>query len=98
MPRWPAVAGNWSGRTKAACPSWGSISELWEIAPLSSWRFTWIVPPELAFAERGLLASVDVARHMLLVRRILGGRPRKVLHLRASVLISLDQESCRKRS
>jgi len=33
--------------------------------------------------EQDLLASVDSARHVLLVRRTLEGRPRQVLHLRA---------------
>jgi hypothetical protein len=37
--------------------------------------------------EHGLLASVDVGRQMLLVRRILQGVPRQVLHLRASDLL-----------
>ena len=31
--------------------------------------------------QQGLLASVDEGRGMLLVRRILGGHPRKVWHL-----------------
>jgi hypothetical protein len=39
--------------------------------------------------EHGLLASVDVGRQMLLVRRTLEGRPRQVLHLKASELASL---------
>jgi hypothetical protein len=33
--------------------------------------------------DRGLLASVDIGRNMLVVRRTLAGIPRKVLHLRA---------------
>ena len=37
--------------------------------------------------EHGLLASVDVGRKMLLVRRTLEGGPRQVLHLRASDLV-----------
>jgi hypothetical protein len=37
--------------------------------------------------ERGLLASVDVGREMLLVRRTLEGAPREVLHLKASDLV-----------
>jgi hypothetical protein len=37
--------------------------------------------------EHGLLASVDVGRQMLLVRRTLQGVPRQVLHLRASDLL-----------
>jgi hypothetical protein len=36
----------------------------------------------------GVLASVDVGRQMLLVRRILEGCPRKVLHLKAGDLVS----------
>jgi hypothetical protein len=36
--------------------------------------------------ERHLLASVDVGRQMLLVRRTIEGRPRQLLHLRASEL------------
>ena len=36
--------------------------------------------------ERHLLASVDVGRQMLLVRRTIEGRPRQLLHLRASDL------------
>ena len=39
--------------------------------------------------EHGLLASIDVGRQMLLVRRTLEGYPRQVLHLRASQLVSL---------
>jgi len=38
--------------------------------------------------ERGLLASVDAGRQMLLVRRTFEGRPRQVLHLRAADLVS----------
>jgi hypothetical protein len=38
--------------------------------------------------ERRLLASVDAGRHMLLVRRTIEGRPRQVLHLRASDLVA----------
>lgn len=37
--------------------------------------------------ERTLLASVDCARHMLLVRRTLEGHPRKVLHMKAGALV-----------
>jgi len=37
--------------------------------------------------ERGLLASVDVGRKMVLVRRTLEGSPRQVLHLKASELV-----------
>jgi len=36
--------------------------------------------------ERGLLASIDVAAQMVLVRRTLEGIPRKVLHLNSSEL------------
>lgn len=36
----------------------------------------------------GLLASVDEARHMLVVRRVLESSSRKVLHLRAADLVS----------
>ncbi len=38
--------------------------------------------------ERNLLASVDVGRQMLTVRRTLGGRPRQVLHLKANDLLT----------
>jgi hypothetical protein len=38
--------------------------------------------------ERRLLASVDAGRHMLLVRRTLEGRPRQVLHIKASDLVA----------
>jgi hypothetical protein len=38
--------------------------------------------------QRRLLATVDAGRQMLLVRRTLEGRPRQVLHLKASDLIS----------
>ena len=38
--------------------------------------------------ERNPLASVDVGRQMLLVRRTLEGRPRQVLHLGASDLLA----------
>ena len=38
--------------------------------------------------EQGLLASRDTARQVLLVRRILAGAARKVLHLRASHLLA----------
>jgi hypothetical protein len=37
--------------------------------------------------QRGLLASVDVARQVLLVRRTLEGSPRPVLHLKSSILV-----------
>jgi len=37
--------------------------------------------------ERGLLASIDVGRQMLTVRRTLEGGPRQVLHLKADVLL-----------
>jgi hypothetical protein len=39
--------------------------------------------------ERGLLASIDVDRQMLLVRRTLEGCPRQVRHLKASELASV---------
>ena len=39
--------------------------------------------------EHGLLASIDVGRQMLLVRRTLQGCPRQVLHLKANELASL---------
>jgi hypothetical protein len=48
--------------------------------------------------EHGLLASVDVGRHMLLVRRILEGCSRKVLHLKGGDLVSLEAESARNSS
>jgi hypothetical protein len=37
--------------------------------------------------ERGLLASIDAGREMLQIRRTLEGRPRLVLHLKASQLM-----------
>src|SRR6266849_3206831 len=37
--------------------------------------------------EHGLLASLDVGRQMLLVRRTLEGCPRQVLHLKATQLV-----------
>jgi len=37
--------------------------------------------------EHGLLASVDVGRQMLLVRRTLEGSTRQVLHLRVGDLL-----------
>jgi hypothetical protein len=37
--------------------------------------------------ERGLLASVDAGRRMVQVRRTLEGKPRQVLHLKASDLV-----------
>ena len=43
--------------------------------------------------EHGLLASVDVGREMLLVRRTLEGTARQVLHLKTSDLMSLAAES-----
>ncbi len=41
--------------------------------------------------ERGLLARIELGRQTLLVRRILEGCPRKVLHLTQSNLLDLDQ-------
>jgi hypothetical protein len=43
-------------------------------------------------SERGLIASVDVARKMLLVRRTLEHCPRKVLHIKASDLLQVGTE------
>ena len=40
----------------------------------------------LRLRARGLLASIDTARQVLLVRRILDGRPRQVLDLKSKVL------------
>ena len=37
--------------------------------------------------EQGLLASIDVGRQTLLVRKTLAGCPRHVLHLKASDLM-----------
>jgi hypothetical protein len=37
---------------------------------------------------RGLLESVDAGRQMLVVRRTLDGRPRQVLHLRATAVLN----------
>lgn len=48
--------------------------------------------------EQGWLASVDTARRMLLVRRILEGGSRKVLHLKAGDLVYFQTESARNRS
>jgi hypothetical protein len=42
--------------------------------------------------ERGLLASVDAGRQMVQVRRTLEGRPRHVLHLKASALVEPDAD------
>ncbi len=38
--------------------------------------------------EHNLLASIDMGRQMLLIRRMLEGCPRLVLHLRASDLLT----------
>jgi hypothetical protein len=43
--------------------------------------------------ERGLLESVDAPRGTLTVRRMLEGRPREVLHLRASVLAATTDDA-----
>jgi hypothetical protein len=43
--------------------------------------------------QRGLLASIDVGRQTLLVRRTLEGSPRHVLHLRVSDLMEARTES-----
>jgi hypothetical protein len=48
--------------------------------------------------EHGLLVSTDVGRQMLLVRRILEGCPRKVLHLKGSHLVGVVAESGRRES
>jgi hypothetical protein len=45
--------------------------------------------------EGGLLASTDVGRQMLMVRRTLEGCPRQVLHFRAGDLVGLGAESKR---
>jgi hypothetical protein len=45
--------------------------------------------------ECGLLASTDVGRQMLMVRRTLEGCPRQVLHFRAGDLVGLGAESKR---
>jgi hypothetical protein len=42
--------------------------------------------------ERGLLASVDAGRQMLLVRRTLEGIPRQILHLKARDLVSFSTD------
>lgn len=44
--------------------------------------------------EQGLLRSVDPGRQMLLVRRILGGSSREVLHLSASNVIVPEDPQC----
>jgi hypothetical protein len=46
--------------------------------------------------ERGLLASIDAGRQMVQVRRTLEGRPRQVLHLKASALVELRAQAVRK--
>ena len=43
--------------------------------------------------QLGLLASVDAGRGMVQVRRTLEGRPRQVLHLRATDLVGPVQRS-----
>jgi hypothetical protein len=43
--------------------------------------------------ERGLLASIDEGRQMVQVRRTLQGRPRQVLHLKASALMDLRAQT-----
>jgi hypothetical protein len=43
--------------------------------------------------ERGLLASVDENRQMLMVRRTLESSPRKVLHLRSTDLVGFASDS-----
>jgi hypothetical protein len=45
--------------------------------------------------ERGLLASIDEGRQMVQVRRTLQGRPRQVLHLKASVLVGPQARASR---
>jgi hypothetical protein len=45
--------------------------------------------------RQGLLASVDVTRHTLLVRRTLDGRQRLVLHLKSSELAPADVQGFR---
>jgi hypothetical protein len=45
--------------------------------------------------ERGLLASIDVGRQMVQVRRTLDGLPRQVLHLKASALVELPPQASR---
>ncbi len=45
--------------------------------------------------ERGILASVDGGRQMLLVRRTLEGIPRQILHLKARDLVSFSTDSSR---
>jgi hypothetical protein len=42
--------------------------------------------------EQALLASVELGRHTLPVRRILEGCPKKVLHLTQNNLLDLDQK------
>jgi hypothetical protein len=46
-----------------------------------------------ALHARGLLASVDAGRQMVLVRRTLEGAPRQVLHLKASDLVDRTAEA-----
>jgi hypothetical protein len=45
--------------------------------------------------ERGLLASTDIGRQMVQVRRTLEGGPRQVLHLKASALVELPPQASR---
>ena len=47
--------------------------------------------------QQGLLASIDAGRGMLLVRRILEGSSRKVLHLKASDLLGWELETAQNR-
>ena len=47
--------------------------------------------------QLGLLASIDAGRGMVQVRRTLEGRPRQVLHLRATDLVGPVQGSVQSR-
>ena len=79
------------------CIGWVSGSDLY-LEPLASYQ----VAQQFAGIERlpvseqtlrrrlhvrGLLASIDAGRQMLLVRRTLQSRPRQVLHLKVSDLL-----------
>ncbi len=44
--------------------------------------------------QSGLLASIDVGRGIVQVRRTLEKRPRQVLHLRASDLVESSKDRC----
>jgi len=97
--RAPDQAADWGWRGKpkgrgwgplGACIGWIAGDDLY-LEPAASYE-TALRAGNLAVSqqqlrqrlrERGLLASVDIGRNMLVVRRTLAGHPRQVLHLRA---------------